>query len=186
VLLLAAGLSQAAPLTVTVQDGAGRPLVDAVVSVEVKGVKPAAGAKADIVQKDRRFVPDLLVVGTGTAVSFPNEDTVRHHVYSFSPIKPFEIKLYVGTPTAPVVFDKPGVAVLGCNIHDTMVARVVVVDTPYVARTDASGKAVLELPAGEHLLKLWHAGLPETSPPMTQTLRMAAAPQALTLRAAPR
>ena len=66
----------------------------------------------------------LLIVQTGTAVNFPNFDTVRHHVYSFSPIKVIDIKLYSGTPTEPVVFDKPGVAALGCNIHDRMSAYV--------------------------------------------------------------
>lgn len=150
----------AAPFTVQVKNAAGQPLVDAVVAVELRG-KPSrtTTAKAEMGQRDRQFTPQLLVIQTGTAVNFPNFDTVRHHVYSFSPTKTFEIKLYAGTPAAPVAFDKPGVATLGCNIHDRMSARIVVVDTPLFARTDAKGQATLELPAGEHELQLWHASL---------------------------
>lgn len=160
-LLMAVSLAaQALPWTVQVKNAAGQPLTDAVVAVELRG-KPSrtTSAKAEMGQRDRQFTPQLLVVQTGTAVNFPNFDTVRHHVYSFSPIKVFETKLYAGTPAAPVVFDKPGVATLGCNIHDRMSARIVVVDTPLFARTDAKGQAVLDLPAGEHELLLWHASL---------------------------
>lgn len=150
----------AAPWTVQVRNAAGQPLADAVVAVELRG-KPAraSGAKAEMGQRDRQFTPQLLVVQTGTAVNFPNFDTVRHHVYSFSPIKVIDIKLYSGTPAEPIVFDKPGVATLGCNIHDRMSAHIVVVDTPVFARTDAAGNATFDLPAGEHQLKAWHASL---------------------------
>jgi len=160
VLLTSAWSAQAAPFTVQVKNAAGQPLTDAVVAVELRA-KPSrtTSAKAEVGQRDRQFTPQLLVVQTGTAVSFPNFDTVRHHVYSFSPTKTFEIKLYAGTPAAPVVFDKPGVATLGCNIHDRMSARIVVVDTPLFARTDAKGQATLDLPAGEHELLVWHASL---------------------------
>jgi len=159
-LLLTAAAAQAAPWTVQVKNAAGQPLVDAVVAVELRG-KPTrtTTAKAEMGQRDRQFTPQLLVIQTGTAVTFPNFDTVRHHVYSFSPTKTFEIKLYAGTPAAPVTFDKPGVATLGCNIHDRMSARIVVVDTPLFARTDAKGQATLDLPAGDHELLLWHPSL---------------------------
>ena len=100
-------------------------------------VKPLP--QAEIAQADKQFVPAVSVVTVGTPVSFPNRDTVRHHVYSFSDTRRFEIKLYVGTPEAPVVFDKPGIAVLGCNIHDQMAAWVVIVETPWYGRTDAQG-----------------------------------------------
>lgn len=173
--LLGSGACAAAPLAVSVTDAQGQPLADAVVSVEVKGAKPTAapGTRADLAQRSRAFDPKVLVVQTGTAVYFPNFDTVRHHVYSFSPIKTFEIKLYAGTPAAPVVFDKPGVAVLGCNIHDHMLAHVVVVDTPYFARTDAQGQATLQVPAGEHVMKVWHARLGENAAPLQQALPVA-------------
>ncbi|MEO6280826.1 methylamine utilization protein [Roseateles sp.] len=162
VLTVAAVLAPAAlavPVTVQLRDAQGQPLANAVVAVEVKG-RPArtTTAKAEMGQRDRQFTPQLLVVQTGTAVNFPNFDTVRHHVYSISPIKVIDIKLYSGTPTEPVVFDKPGVAALGCNIHDRMSAHVIVVDTPTFARTDDMGQATFELPAGEHAVKAWHDG----------------------------
>jgi plastocyanin len=149
----------AVPVTVQLRGPAGQALVGAAVAIEVKG-RPAktSTAKAEIGQRDRQFTPQLLIVQTGTAVNFPNFDTVRHHVYSFSPIKVIDIKLYSGTPAEAVVFDKPGVATLGCNIHDRMSAHVVVVDTPTFARTDANGQATFDLPAGEHAVKAWHAG----------------------------
>jgi len=159
---LAATLTTAAlavPVTVQLRGPQGQPLGNAVVAIEVKG-RPAktTTAKAEIGQRDRQFTLQLLVVQTGTAVNFPNFDTVRHHVYSISPIKVIDIKLYSGTPTEPVVFDKPGVAALGCNIHDRMSAHVIVVDTPTFARTDDKGQATFDLPAGEHAVKAWHAG----------------------------
>jgi len=150
----------ALPWVVQVRNAAGQPLVDAAVAVEVRGrAAKAIGAKADMGQRDRQFTPQLLVVQTGTAVSFPNFDTVRHHVYSFSPIKVIDIKLYSGTPTEPVVFDKPGVAALGCNIHDRMSSHIIVVDTAIFGKTDASGIVRFDLPAGDHALKAWHATL---------------------------
>ncbi|MET0518497.1 MAG: methylamine utilization protein [Burkholderiaceae bacterium] len=168
---------QALPWTLLVRDSAGQPLADAVVAVEVKG-RPAkaVGVKAELGQRDRQFIPQLLVVQTGTAVNFPNFDTVRHHVYSFSPIKVIDIKLYSGTPVEPIVFDKPGVATLGCNIHDRMSAHVIVVDTPFFAKTDASGTARLDLPAGEHQLKLWHASMKLATTLQSQPLSVGSTP----------
>jgi plastocyanin len=170
--------AHAAGVSVTVADAAGRPLADAVVMLEPQGahvpVKPMAGAQVE--QVDRHFVPQVSIVTVGTPVTFPNHDTVRHHVYSFSPIKTFELKLYAGTPHEPVVFDKAGVAVLGCNIHDQMVAWVVVVDTPWFARSDATGRASLaDVPAGSYLLHVWHASQQEDAPPLQLPLTVAAA-----------
>jgi plastocyanin len=153
--------AQAVPWTVLVHNGAGGPLADAVVAVQVNGQAAKAGPQtmAQMAQRAREFEPHVLVVQTGTAVSFPNFDTVRHHVYSFSAAKTFDIKLYAGTPASPVVFDNPGVASLGCNIHDRMSAHIVVVDTPTFAKSDATGAATFDLPAGDHVLLYWHAKL---------------------------
>lgn len=149
----------AVPVTVQLRGPGGQPLAGAVVAVEVKGrTGKTTTAKAEMGQRDRQFTPQLLVVQTGTAVSFPNFDTVRHHVYSISPIKVIDIKLYSGTPAEPIVFDKPGVATLGCNIHDRMSAHIVVVDTPTFGRTDDKGQVAFDLPAGEHAVKAWHGG----------------------------
>ncbi len=168
-----AGLALAAPVEVTVSDAAGRPLADAVVFVESAAARAAARplAGVDIVQAQKAFDPAVTVVTTGTAVAFPNRDTVRHHVYSFSPAKRFELKLYVGTPAAPVVFDTPGIAVLGCNIHDNMAAWVVIVETPWFGKTDAQGRVRLpEVPAGRHQLRSWHQDMPVGMPAQTQPL----------------
>lgn len=157
----------AAPLSVNVsaQDSNDKPVVDAVVYLEniSAPANPASSASsgktptAEIEQKDRKFIPLVTAIQTGTAVFFPNNDTVRHHAYSFSPAKPFELKLYAGKPEAPIVFDKPGTVVIGCNIHDQMLAYVQVLDTPYFAKTDSAGKArIANLPAGKYLLKVWH------------------------------
>ncbi len=106
-------------------------------------------------------MPAMTVVQTGTEVSFPNNDTVRHHVYSFSPAKVFELKLYAGVPSKPIVFDKPGVVILGCNIHDLMAAWVVVSETPWFGLAGADGRAQVEnVPAGSYKLRVWHPAMP--------------------------
>ncbi|MFM2261457.1 MAG: hypothetical protein RI959_133 [Pseudomonadota bacterium] len=171
-----AGLAQAATLQVTVVDGQGQPVPHAVVFLEspeaAKAVKPMG--VAEMAQKNKAFVPDVMVVTKGTAVSFPNQDTVRHHVYSFSPVKRFEIKLYVGTPATPVVFDQTGVAVLGCNIHDDMVAWMLVVDTPYHAIAGPDGLVKLpDAPAGSYRLRTWSSRLPVGAPAQSQNMRLA-------------
>ena len=167
VLSLAACAATAASVNVQLTDAAGAPLADAVVMLEPVGArlppKPMQGAQ--IVQHDLQFDPTVTVVTTGTAVMFPNQDTVKHHVYSYSPAKTFQIKLYAGVPHAPIVFDKPGVAVLGCNIHDGMIAWVVVTDTPLWAQSAAGGHAkVVDVPPGNYQMHVWHSSLAETTP----------------------
>jgi plastocyanin len=169
---------------VSVSDGGGRPLGDAVVYVLPHGERStaAAGTSAQIAQRGKQFEPRTTVVQTGTAVHFPNFDTVRHHVYSFSPVRKFEIKLYAGTPASPVVFDKPGTAVLGCNIHDRMSAWVHVVDTPLFARTDTAGQVTLDVPEGDHVLRAWHPLLAEATGPAEQPVRVSGAGTRIAIR----
>lgn len=155
------------------RDATGKPLNDAVVFLESSAAKaamrPVTGT--EIAQAAKQFVPSVTVVSTGSSLLFPNRDTVRHHVYSFSPAKTFELKLYTGTPSNPVLFDKPGVVVLGCNIHDHMAAWVLVVDTPYYGKTNAQGLLSLSnVPAGSYRLRSWHAGLPVGAAPQAQNL----------------
>jgi plastocyanin len=161
--LASVGLSaSAAGLQVQVQDKNGKPLPNAVVFLESADAKSASKPLKgiEVVQAAKQFSPAVTVVTTGTSILFPNNDTVRHHVYSFSPAKTFDLKLYAGVPANPVVFDKSGIAVLGCNIHDNMVAWVVVVDTPYFGKTDAQGHLTIDAPAGSYKLRTWHASLP--------------------------
>ena len=174
---LAASASHAGALTLHLTDSAGKPLADAVALLEPAGAKAPTRpmADVDIAQAKREFTPRVTLITVGTRALFPNFDTVRHHVYSFSPAKTFELKLYAGVPNVPVVFDKPGIAVLGCNIHDTMAAWVVVTDTPWFARSAANGRARIDaLPPGAYRLRLWHPGLTGTPEPTTAAFSMPA------------
>jgi plastocyanin len=164
-LAFAVGLAhaQTAEIAASVTDQQGRPVADAVlVAVPVDGNmrSPQRPRDGSIDQVDKEFFPRVTVVPVGASVTFPNHDDVRHQVYSFSPAKRFELPLYAGVPSQPVVFDKPGVVVLGCNIHDWMVGYVYVSESPFFAKTGKDGKAVLaELPARAYVLRVWHPQL---------------------------
>ena len=149
----------AAQVTVTVRDAQGAAVKDAVVWLDPSASRAgkSSATPAEIGQVNREFDPFVTVVATGTRVVFPNHDKVKHHVYSFSTAKSFEIQLYSGTPTEPIVFDKAGVVVIGCNIHDWMLAYVVVLDSPWFAKSAANGSArLVNLPAGRYTLHVWH------------------------------
>ena len=149
----------AATLTANVVDDSGHAVRGvAVYAVPSTALARAAGAAPTAVmdQKSNAFVPHVLVVQTGTSVLFPNNDTVSHHVYSFSEAKAFELPLYKGNAHPPLVFDKPGVVVLGCNIHDSMLGYILVVDTPYFASTNDRGEVTMEnLPAAQYSVHVW-------------------------------
>jgi plastocyanin len=153
------GSAQAATVRITV-NASGAALSDAVISLQPAQVRAApAGTTAALDQRDSQFVPAVLVVQTGTVVTFPNSDHLRHQVYSFSPAKRFELPLYAGTAAKPVRFDQPGVVVLGCNIHDWMLGHIVVLDTPYFAKTGGQGAVTLDVPPGQYQLRAWHPRL---------------------------
>ncbi|MDO9104562.1 MAG: methylamine utilization protein [Methylovulum sp.] len=156
--LLSPELVTAGTLHVQVRDQAANVVPDAVVYALSAGPMPAAPSQTDVVidQIDKEFVHPVTVIRPGTSVIFPNHDNIRHHVYSFSPSKTFELPLYKDATPQPVRFDQPGVVALGCNIHDWMSAYIYVVDSPYTALTDAQGQAVLTLPAGQYVLHVWH------------------------------
>ncbi len=163
--LVAAAPATAASLVVEVSDAGSSPFRDVVVYAVSEGRKPAAPAATAVMdQKNRMFVPHILPIQTGTAVHFPNSDDVRHQVYSFSPAKKFQLPLYAGTPASPVVFDKPGVVTLGCNIHDRMSAYIVVLDTPYFAVAQAGRAELSGLAQGEYEVHVWHPGLRGQAP----------------------
>jgi plastocyanin len=156
--LLFAHAAHGASIAIEVKDAKGTALEDAVVWAMPKpGPAPRVRRDAAIAQANKQFVPLVSVVQVGTQVHFPNRDEIRHHIYSFSTPKPFEIKLYAGTAAAPVLFDKPGEVVLGCNIHDHMIAYLYVLDTPWFATTGKDGRARLEgLPAGDYEVHARH------------------------------
>ena len=150
----------AAELNVVVTNKDGKAILDVVVmATPTQGqVKPNKPQKTIVIdQIDKEFVHYVTAIATGTPVLFPNSDDIRHHVYSFSPAKQFELPLYTGTPAKPVIFDKPGVVKLGCNIHDWMVGYLYITDAPYFKTTDKDGKAQLvDLPSGKYNISLWH------------------------------
>ena len=158
-LALAAPLA-AAPLSVRVVDAAGRPVRDAVVTLYPTGNAaraPRPGGRYVVSQKAIQFHPFLSIVPVGADVSFPNLDPTKHHVYSFSAAKRFELKLFAKDQSRTVHFDKPGVVALGCNIHDQMSAFIVVTDSVWTVRTNAQGMAsFLDAPNGPGRLTSWH------------------------------
>jgi plastocyanin len=187
-----AGVARAADLHVSVRGANGKPVADAVVMVRTPHASddPIRFPWPLVVeQRNMQFQPFVLIVPVGSEVAFPNHDNVRHHVYSFSPAKTFELKLYGRDETRRVRFDRVGVVALGCNIHDDMAAYIRVVDTPYAAKTDASGEVLIHnLPAGQATLAVWHPYLrgghdltreittPAGGAAMTVTVELKAAP----------
>jgi hypothetical protein len=107
-------------------------------------------------QLNRAFAPDLLVIPVDSAVAFPNSDSVSHQIYSFSPAKRFQLPLYRGKPYPPVVFDQPGVVTMGCNIHDEMLAYIVITDAAFFGRTSAAGSWSADIPGGGYRISIWH------------------------------
>tara|TARA_R110002049_G_scaffold12203_6_gene54989 strand:- start:174 stop:788 length:615 start_codon:yes stop_codon:yes gene_type:complete len=164
ILTASSGIAYASNLTVQVNASNRAPLEDVVVylisnkttAISVPGPRP------EIQQINKAFVPLVSVVQTGSLVDFPNKDKFRHHVYSFSEAKKFEIKLYADTPSKPILFDKPGYVVMGCNIHDNMISHLLIIDTPYFAKSDARGRAMISnVPNGDYSLIAWYYQRPD-------------------------
>lgn len=167
VLLLALFLpafAQAATLTLNLRDERGNPAEDTVVYLmsEKTPQMPLKQPQTRIDQVNKTFVPLVSAIQRGTRVQFPNKDNIRHHVYSFSKAKKFEIKLYADTPAKPILFDQSGYVAMGCNIHDNMIAHLLVVETPYFAVADRTGRAVVnDAPPGNYSLIAWHYMRPD-------------------------
>lgn len=173
-----ANAALAAVVTVNVTTRTGVSAEDTLLVFDpLDATPPPSHDTAIIDQIDKRYKPRVNIIRTGTSVTFPNSDRIRHQVYSFSPPKVFNLKLYAGVPANPVTFDKPGLVVLGCNIHDKMVAFVGIVDSPYFAKTPASGSAAVNLPPGRYRLRVWHPSLTDAVAP--RELTVAAAPQTI-------
>jgi plastocyanin len=172
----------AGTLHVKVVDERGAPVehvaVYAVPSPGAPAVTPLAAHEAPSAtmdQADNAFVPHILIVQTGASVLFPNNDVVSHHVYSFSEPKAFELGLYKGDAYPPLPFEKPGLVVVGCNIHDGMLGYILVVDTPYYSLTDRQGTLAIEsLPPGDYTLRVWTSRLKPGALPAEQTVTIAA------------
>jgi plastocyanin len=170
----------AATLVISVQSPDGHALAGAVVMarpLDSQGKRPTP-VRAIMDQVDRAFAPDLLVIPVGSTVVFPNSDSVNHQIYSFSPAKRFKLPLYRGTPYPPVQFDQAGVVTLGCNIHDDMLAYLMVTDAPYFGRTDKSGAWVAEVPRGRYRVSIWHPRMRETETDLERELTVGDADRA--------
>ena len=178
VLLSLAVASQAVAtpeIAITVKGAKGEPVADAVLSLiplDRLAPPPAANTSSEMAQQNQEFMTYVTVVQAGTRVLFPNQDTVQHHVYSLSKAKKFELPLYNPGQNESLVFDVPGLVTLGCNIHDWMLAYIVVVPTPWFAKTDATGRTILPAPPGRYRLELWH---PRLATLVTQEITLGAA-----------
>lgn len=158
-LALLASPCLAGSLEIEVLKRDGKPLTGAIALLEAESptLPPAAPVQAVMDQVDLAFVPDVLVLPAGSSVMFPNSDAVRHQVYSFSDARAFQLPLYRGKPYPPVTFPQPGIVTLGCNIHDNMIAYIVVTAAPFFGRTDSRGIWIADdVPAGRYRLRVWH------------------------------
>lgn len=188
-------LAHGTALRIEVTDARGKAVPDAVVTATAQNPSmpsPAANKPATMDQVAKAFVPGVLVVRTGQSVIFPNSDSVAHQVYSFSPAKRFELPLYRGHAHPPIVLDHPGLIVLGCNIHDSMVGYIFVTDAPYFGTSDARGHwNAGELPAANYEIGVWSARLPRDAAIVTQRVEVGEQPTVVkislkeTLRPAP-
>jgi len=153
--------AHAATIAITITDTAGHPAPNAVVAMTSASPPESSRLPADAVidQRKETFLPLVTLVRKGGRVIFTNNDTTMHQVYSFSPIKQFAFEIDEGRKSDPVIFERAGVAAIGCNIHDHMIAYVYVADTPWVAITDSQGRGQIEAPPGNYRVEVWHPQL---------------------------
>lgn len=163
------------------------PVADAVIWLvaldpAAAALAPATAKRADIEQVAGQFEPFVTAIRAGASVRFPNNDRMQHHVYSLSPARKFELPLHKPGKADAVVFDKPGVVAVGCNIHDWMSAYVVVVDSPWFAVTPADGGAKISgIPPGRYRAEIWHPRLAANDKREVAVSEAAAAPVAVEL-----
>ena len=158
--LLIIGSASASAWTLTVVDQDGKPALNAVVHITGPTIHSSSSSIAIMDQVDREYTPHVLAIHKNQQVSFPNSDNVRHHIYSFSTAKKFEVKLYAGTPQSPLTFENEGVVVLGCNIHDSMLGYIVVYDSGLFDVVDNKGQASFSEPYQNiDSITIWHPNL---------------------------
>ena len=175
--LLAGSLRvEAADLSVAVVGRDGHGVYEVVVTATRLGADseaPPPRVPAVMDQKNLSFVPRVLVVAAGTNVDFPNNDSVSHQVYSFSEAKHFQLPLYKGTVHPPINFEKPGLVVLGCNIHDSMIAYIYVTDARYFGATAADGTLQLKgLAAGDYRVAIWSPFIADDPNSLVRTVHL--------------
>lgn len=163
-----------AELIAYIKNAEGEPVSDALVIAVPQHTKFKISPENHIIdQINKEFVKQFLIVNIGSSVNFPNKDDIRHHVYSFSPAKPFELPLYSGTPASPIVFDKPGPVVLGCNIHDWMLGFIYVVESPYYGLSNTEGMVqIRNLPEDSYSVRVWQPYMLEKEEQTLKTLTL--------------
>jgi plastocyanin len=177
-------IAKAGDLSITVVDRNGLSVEQVVVTAEAVAAKtgPTPHKSAIMDQKNLAFVPRVLVIAAGTIVEFPNSDSVSHQVYSFSDAKHFQLPLYKDEVHPPITFDRPGLVVLGCNIHDSMIGYIYVTDAGYFGTTDAAGGLLLKaLTAGDYRVTLWSPYIADPPDSLTRTVHVESS-QPATLR----
>ena len=150
----------ATDFTALVTDQDGKPVPNAVVSLLTDGTMPAPSTRLasekTIDQRNETFIPLVTIVPKGGHIAFANNDQTTHQVYSFSKVKQFEMTLNRGQ-TSSVAFENAGIAALGCNIHDKMIAYAYVADSPWTALTGEDGRITIQgVPAGNYRVQVWH------------------------------
>jgi plastocyanin len=181
VAMVFAGSVSAADLRVQVGDGHGKPISDAVVRVLTadagaasERIAPMPARTLVVDQRNEQFIPYVEVFRPGDRVVFRNSDVTRHHVYSFSPTKTFEMVVNPGESTPPLLLDRAGIVAVGCNIHDHMRTWLFVSDTPRIAITGANGAALFSgLAAGHYRVVVWHPQLRPRQPEVAGDLTLA-------------
>ncbi len=168
--------AHAAPVVIDVRGFDGKPLPGAVVTIETpKAPGVTVRGPYMIEQRDIAFQPHVLIVPVGATVGFPNRDRVRHHVYSFSKAGKFDLKLYGQEESRTVLFDRPGVVPLGCNIHDSMSGFVFVTATPFAELTDQAGHvSITGVPPGTATVRVWHPSIRAPGSTASQPIDVAA------------
>lgn len=160
---------------ITVYDQHRQPVTNSVVWLTpLEKMQPGAASETPhiMMQKDRQFIPHILVVPQYAKVEFPNADSIMHHVYSFSKSKTFELKLYREQPQTSIVFEQTGVVELGCNIHDWMLSFIVVVDSPFYAITNEEGQVSFDIKQGQYILNVWHEGFTDFSQVESESIEL--------------
>lgn len=172
-------ICRAGELTISVVDRDGHAVADVVATATPSAGAPlapaaAADPKSSVMdQRDLAFLPRVLVIGVGTRVDFPNNDTVSHQVYSFSPAKRFQLPLYKGEFHPPVTFDQAGLVVLGCNIHDSMVGYIYVTPAPYFGTTTAAGRLTFpRVPKGDYQVTIWSPFIADAPGSLSRTVHV--------------
>ena len=168
--------AHAAPVVIDVRGFDGKPLPGAVVTIETpKAPGVTVRGPYMIEQRDIAFQPHVLIFPVGATVGFPNRDRVRHHVYSFSKARKFDLKLYGQEESRTVLFDRPGVVPLGCNIHDSMSGFVFVTATPFAELTDQAGHvSITGVPPGTATVRVWHPSIRAPGSTASQPIDVAA------------